>query len=79
MAGEFESLGVDKINVGGRYRKDYAVRLCNIFGDEVTGLLLNIGWLITNGDLTKCQMQMCTNEVKRNPPLSDLANRPELD
>lgn len=60
LAGEFQSLGVDKINVGRRHRKDNAVWLRNIFGNQCTSLFLNVRRLVPNWNF--CQ----TGEVDKS-------------
>jgi hypothetical protein len=51
MAGQLQSFRVDKINVRGRDSEDYTVRLGNVFGNEVSRLLLDVGRLIADGYL----------------------------
>jgi hypothetical protein len=51
MARELQSLGVYEIDVGWRDGQDDTVRLRDIFGDEVAGLLLDICRLVANGYL----------------------------
>jgi hypothetical protein len=58
MTGELEGFGVDDIDVGGRDREDDTVRLGDVFGDKVSGLLLNIGGLIANRDLRYITISM---------------------
>lgn len=51
MAGKFQGLGIDKVNVGGGDSQNDTVRLGDIFGYQGSGLLLDIGGLVTNGYL----------------------------
>ena len=53
MAGELERFGVDDIHVRRRNSKNDAVGLCNVLGDQVTRLLLNIRRLVTDWHLGK--------------------------
>jgi len=57
MPGQLQSLRVDQILVCWRHRKDNAVGLGDIFGNQVACLLLDIRRLIANGDL--CLMLEC--------------------
>jgi len=59
MSGEFESLRVDEINVGGRNGEDDAVRFCDVFRDEVSGLLFNVGRLVANRNLRLPVSRVC--------------------
>lgn len=51
MTGKFEGLGVDQIHVGRGHGENDAVGLRDIFGYQITSLLLNIGRLVTNRNL----------------------------
>lgn len=51
MTSELESFGVDDINVGRRHSENDTVGLGDVFGNEVSSLLLDIGGLIANRDL----------------------------
>lgn len=51
MPSQLQSFGIYKIHVGRRDGEDDTVGLRNVFGDEVAGLLLDIGGLIANGYL----------------------------
>ena len=48
MTCKFECFGVDNVHIGRRNGEDDTVGLGDVLGDEVSRLLLNIGWLITN-------------------------------
>jgi hypothetical protein len=51
MAGEFERFRVDNVDICGRNSQDNTVRFGNVFGNKSSGLLLDIGRLVANGDL----------------------------
>lgn len=51
MPGQLQSLRVDQILIRGRHCKDNAVRLGDVFGNQVTCLFLDIRRLVANGDL----------------------------
>ncbi|KAH8630581.1 hypothetical protein IG631_15158 [Alternaria alternata] len=51
MAGQLQSLGVYEIDVGGGDSEDDTVWLCNVLGDEIPCLLLDVGGLVANGHL----------------------------
>lgn len=51
MAREFQRLRVDEIDVCGGDGEDDTVGLCNIFGDKVAGLFLDVARLVANGYL----------------------------
>lgn len=51
MAGQLQCFRVDKIDVRGGDSKDDTVRLGDIFGNEISGLLLDICRLVANGYL----------------------------
>lgn len=51
MSGEFEGFGVDKIDVGGGYSENDTVRLCDVFGNEISCLFLDISRLVADGNL----------------------------
>lgn len=51
MAGELQGFRVDQIDVCGGDGKNNTVGLCNVLGNEVSCLLLNVGRLVANGDL----------------------------
>lgn len=51
MSGKLQRLRVDNVNVRWRHGQHDAVGLRNVLGDEVPGLFLDIGRLISNGNL----------------------------
>lgn len=51
MTGKLQGLGIDNVNIGGGDGQDNAVGFGDILRNQVAGLLLNIGGLITNRDL----------------------------
>lgn len=42
MPREFKSFRIDKIDIGGRDGEDYRIRFCDVFGDKIAGLLLDV-------------------------------------
>lgn len=53
MASKLESFRIDNVDIGGGNGKDNTVGLGDVFRDEVSGLLLNIGGLVSYGNLRK--------------------------
>lgn len=51
MASQLQGFRVDEIDVRRRDGENNTVRFRNVFGDEVASLLLDIGGLVTNGNL----------------------------
>ena len=51
MAGEFERFRVDNVDVCGRNGQDNTVGLGNVLRNKSSGLLLDVGRLVANGDL----------------------------
>ena len=51
MTGKLQGLGIDNVNISGGDGQDNAVGFGDILRNQVAGLLLNIGGLITNRDL----------------------------
>jgi len=51
FTGELESVRVCEIGVGGGDGKDDGVGLCDVLEDHVPDLLLDILWLVADGDL----------------------------
>jgi hypothetical protein len=51
MPGKLQSFRVDKVDVCGGDGEDDTVRLRDVFGDEVAGLLFDVGRLVTDGYL----------------------------
>ena len=51
MAGQLESFRVHQIDVCGRNCEDETVGLCDVLGDQVACLLLNITRLVANRNL----------------------------
>jgi hypothetical protein len=67
MAGQLQSFRVDEINVRGRDSKDHAVRLGNVFGNEVSRLLLDVGRLVADGYLQLlAPLSPCTTTSNTN-------------
>lgn len=51
MPREFERLAVDNVHICRRHGEDDAVWLGDVFSDEVSGLLFDVGGLVANRDL----------------------------
>jgi hypothetical protein len=51
VTSQLESLRVDQVDVCGRNSEDDTVGLCDVLGDQVAGLLLNIARLVANRNL----------------------------
>lgn len=53
MASQLEGFRVDQVDVCGRDGEDDTVGLCDVLGDQVAGLLLDVAGLVTNWNLNK--------------------------
>ena len=53
MSREFQGLRVDNVHVGRRNGENNTVGLGDVLGDKGPGLLLDIGGLISNGNLSQ--------------------------
>jgi hypothetical protein len=53
MPCQLERFRVDDVDVRGRDRQDYTVGLCDVLGNEVTGLLLDVAGLVSDGNLCR--------------------------
>lgn len=51
MPGELQSFRVYEIDVGRGDGQNNTVRLRDVLGDETAGLLLDVCWLVANGNL----------------------------
>ena len=51
MTGQFQSFGVDDIDIRGRNGEDDAVRFRNVFGNQVSRLFFDVARLISDGHL----------------------------
>ena len=51
MPSQFQGLRIDQVNISRRDSENNAVGLRDVFGDEVSRLLLDIGRLVANGYL----------------------------
>lgn len=51
MSSKLQGLRVDDVDIGRRNGQNQTVRLGDVFGDEVSRLLLDIGGLVANRDL----------------------------
>lgn len=48
MTGKFQGLRVNDVDVRRRHSQDNAVWLCDVFGDQIARLLLDIGRLVSD-------------------------------